>query len=79
MTKHKCPERPPKKHHGQVGFFFSYQTAELTNGHKYTIVITRTEQLPPALRAEEEDRPLHQRRTEMPVSRYTGKPGKKPE
>ena len=79
MSKHNCPEQPKKKRHGQVGFFFSNQTAKMKNGRTYTIVITRTDQLDGLHRAEEEGRPLHQRPTEMPLSRHTGKAGKKPE
>ncbi len=74
MTKDECPERPTKVWPSQYGCFYgSYRNYE------FSIPVTRSEQLPPALRAEEEGRPLHQRPTEMPVSRYTGKPGKKPE
>lgn len=80
MTKHKCPKKPVKKQPGEDGFFFPWYLSKTKDGKcTIRIVVTRDDQLPPALQADCEGRPLSQRPTVMPVSRYTGKPGKKPE
>lgn len=63
MTKHDevCPKKPVKKQPGEEGFFFLYQIAQMKNGRKYRIVITRTDQLDGVHRAQEEDRIPHKR------------------
>lgn len=75
-----CPPTPTKKWPGDDGFFFhSYVPVDKDGKPMNRIIVTRDDQLPPALQADCEARPRPQRPTVMPVSRYTGKPGKKPE
>ena len=74
MSEYICPDRPTKKKPGQEGFFFHCYQAQMNNDYIFNIVITRVDQIPFALhRAQEEDRPLYNRPTVMPVSRHTGK------